>query len=42
MDIEAAVFGGIDEAGWDEEAEGDGNDYVDGVAIWFGHLVGGC
>jgi hypothetical protein len=28
----------VDEAGRDEEAEGDGYDEVDGVAVWFGHL----
>lgn len=39
MDVEAAVFGGVDEAGRDEEAEGDGDDEVDGVTVWFGHLL---
>ena len=38
MDVETAVFGGVDEAGRDEEAEGDGDYKINGVAVWFGHL----
>lgn len=38
MDVEAPVFGGADETGRDKETEGDGNNQVDGVAAWPGHL----
>jgi hypothetical protein len=41
VDVEAAIFGGVDKAGRDEEAEGDGDDEVDGVAIRFGHIPTG-
>jgi hypothetical protein len=32
-------LGGVDEAGRDEQAEGDGDDQVDGMAVGFGHLL---
>jgi hypothetical protein len=38
VDVDAAVFGGVDEAGRDEEAEGNGNDEVYGITVWFGHI----
>lgn len=41
MDVETAVFGGVDEARGDKEAEGDGDDEVYGVAVGFGHLKTG-
>jgi hypothetical protein len=39
VDVEAAVFGGVDEAWGDKEAEGDGDDQVDGFAVGVGHLL---
>ena len=39
MDIEAAVFGSVDEAWGDEKPERDGDDQVDGVAVRCGHLM---
>jgi hypothetical protein len=40
VDVEAPVFGRAEEARGNKEAEGDGNDQVDGVAIRLGHLSG--
>lgn len=39
MNVEAAVLGSVDEAWGDEKPERDGDDQIDGVAIWLGHLV---
>ncbi len=38
VDVETAVFGGMEKSRWDEETEGDGNDEVDILAVWSGHL----
>ena len=36
VDVEAAEFGGVEEAWGDEEAEGNGDDEVDGAVVWEG------
>lgn len=35
MDIEAAVGGGFEDSGWDEEAEGDGDDQIGRIGCWW-------
>jgi hypothetical protein len=35
VDVETAICGGFEDAGWDEEAEGDGYDEIWGVGCWW-------